>query len=39
LHLQDDQIAEVWIAYDNQSALQQMGALAEPGQATQEVGT
>ncbi len=37
-HLQDDKIAEVWIAYDNRSALQQMGALAEPGQATREVG-
>ncbi len=38
LHLQDGKIAEVWIAYDNRSALQQMGALAEPGEATRHVG-
>lgn len=37
-HLQDDQIAAVWIAYDNLGALQQMGALAAPGQAAREGG-
>ncbi len=37
-HLQDGKITEVWIVYDNRNALQQMGVLAEPGQATREVG-
>ncbi len=31
-HLQDGKITEVWIEYDNLSALQQMGAIAQPRQ-------
>ncbi len=32
-HLQDGKITEVWIEYDNLSALQQMGAISQPQQA------